>query len=79
MPILDPVPDRVLAYRRQVGERIRKAREDAHLSQEALGSRVDLSRNTVSNIELGKHSPRLDSIAIIAETLDVPLLDLLRP
>lgn len=77
MPVLEPVPDRILAYRRAVGERIRRARDRAGITQEALGKQVDLARNTISNIELGRHSPRLDSLAMIAEALGVTVHDLL--
>lgn len=77
MPSLDPVPAHVLARRRQIGKRIRDARIRADLTQERLGHAVDLSRGTIGNIELGTHSPRLDSLLMIADAVRVPLRDLI--
>lgn len=73
MPSQDPVPEHVIAYRRAVGERIRIAREAAHLTQEQLAERTDLARNTVGNVELGHFSPRLDSLVMIAVAVRVPV------
>lgn len=78
MPSLDPVPDHVLARRRRIGKKIRDARLYADLTQERLGEMVDLSRNTIVNIETGVHSPRLDSLLMIADAVRVPLDELVR-
>lgn len=73
MPVLDPVPEHVVAYRRAVGERIRQARRAAGLTQEQLAEHTDLSRNTIGNTERGTYSPRLDSLAMIATAVRVPV------
>jgi transcriptional regulator with XRE-family HTH domain len=73
VPVLDPVPEPVVAYRRAVGERIRTARRAAGLTQEQLAERTDLSRNTIGNTERGNYSPRLDSLAMIAAAVRVPV------
>lgn len=78
MPSQDPVPDFVLHQRREIGKRIRDARLAADLTQERLGQMVDLSRNTIGNIELGLHSPLLDTLLLIAAAVRVPLADLAR-
>lgn len=78
MPSLDPVPESVIARRRRIGLRIRDARLAADLTQERLAELVDLGRNTVGNIELGLHSPRLDSLLMIADAVRVPLHELIR-
>lgn len=78
MPSLDPVPADILARRRRIGLRIRDARLRADLTQERLGELVDLSRNTIGNIELGNFSPRLDSLLMIADAVRVPLGHLVR-
>jgi transcriptional regulator with XRE-family HTH domain len=64
--------------RRRIGKRIRDARLHADLTQERLGELVDLSRNTIVNIETGVHSPRLDSLLMIADAVRVPLDELIR-
>lgn len=72
MPPRDPLPDWLLAQRRQVGARIRDARIQANLTQEALAERVGVERRTIVRIELGITSPPLDRILAIARALGVP-------
>lgn len=78
MPSLDPVPDHVIARRRRIGRRIRDARIDADLTQERLAQLVDMTRNSIVNIETGVHSPRLDSLLMIADAVGVPLWQLVQ-
>jgi len=77
-PSLDPVPDHVLARRRQVGIRIRDARLHANLTQEHLAELTDMTRNSIINIEFGHFSPRLDTLLMIADAVRTPLSDLVR-
>lgn len=74
----DPPPDWVLARRKAVGDQIREARIHANLTQERLGERSDLDRQTINRIEQGHASPYLDNLIRIADALDVPLADLVR-
>ncbi|MEU9557959.1 helix-turn-helix domain-containing protein [Streptomyces fumanus] len=74
----DPLPDWVLARRRQIGDRIRAARTDRKISQETLGERTGLDRKTINRIEQGAHSTLLDHLLLIADALGVPLADLVR-
>ncbi len=46
--------------------RLRKLREDAGLSQGQLGDALNVSRQTVNAIEVGKYLPRLDLAIQIA-------------
>lgn len=47
------------------GQLLRRAREDAHLSQEALAEKVGLSRKTVQTIEAAKGRPKIkDEVAV---------------
>ncbi|HEY8830661.1 MAG TPA: helix-turn-helix transcriptional regulator, partial [Candidatus Limnocylindria bacterium] len=55
----------------QIGERIRKARTDAGLSQAALGA-PHFTRAYVSAIELGKVRPAMKSLEFMAEKLGKP-------
>lgn len=59
-----------------LGHRIKKLRKERGLSQEQLAERIDKSVDTVSNIERGKFSPRLDTALELAEALDVEVFEL---
>ncbi|GAA3374762.1 helix-turn-helix domain-containing protein [Streptomyces racemochromogenes] len=68
----------MLARRRQVGNTIRRARQDADVTQEELALRAGIDRQTLNRIEQGHASPRLDSLILIADALGVPLARLMR-
>src|ERR1041384_3488995 len=55
----------------QIGERIRKARSDAGLSQAQLGA-PHFTRAYVSAIELGKVRPAMKSLEFMADKLGKP-------
>lgn len=74
----DPLPDRVLTRRRQIGDRIRSARLERKLSQEKLGEAAGLDRKTINRIEQGTHATLIDHLVLVADALDVPLADLVR-
>lgn len=71
-------PDRVIARRRAVGERIRSMRLRAGLTQEAVSLRSGISLASYNRIEQGHASPMLDSLIRIADAIGVPLADLVR-
>jgi transcriptional regulator with XRE-family HTH domain len=54
-----------------LGQKLRKARQTAGLSQEELGFRAKVSRNYVSMVELGQASPTLDTLIRLCHALDV--------
>lgn len=58
---------------RKLGNRIRRLRADAGLSQAALAERAGLAVDAVSRIERGTRSPRLDSLVKLALGLGQPL------
>ena len=60
-----------------LGDRLRKAREDAGLSQSELAAAVLVSRTTVSNAEVGARVPMRGTLKAWAEVTDVPLAWLL--
>ena len=74
----DPLPERVIARRRQVGNNVRAAREAKGLSQEKLGELSDLDRKTINRIEQATHGTSIDHLQLIADALDVPLAELVR-
>ncbi|MFE7094599.1 helix-turn-helix domain-containing protein [Streptomyces erythrochromogenes] len=73
----DP-PAWVLTRRQVIGARIRAARTDADLTQEALGERVGIDNKTVHRIEYAISDPTLTVLLGIAKATGVPLADLVR-
>jgi transcriptional regulator with XRE-family HTH domain len=65
-------------FNEELGRRIRTARE-GKLTQEALGSRIGLSRTAVTNIECGRQRLLVDQLVDIAAAIGVPPSDLLPP
>ena len=60
-----------------LGARIRLARNDTGLSQEAFAEKISTSRRHVMRIERGQHRPTAPMLARIAEVTGVPVSDLL--
>ena len=64
---------------RQLGQRIRELRlhrRTGRMTQEDLAERADISVSFLSMIERGERSPHLETLASIAQALDVPMADL---
>ena len=60
-------------------ERMRRARQDAGLSQEELARRIEASRQTVNMIERGDYNPSLHLCISICRTLGKTLDELFWP
>ena len=60
-----------------VGKNIKRYREEKALTQEALGERLHVTRQAVSNWENGKNQPDLDMLEALAQALDLELTDLI--
>ena len=60
----------------QLGIRIRELRKLKGVSQLELAYDMDMSMNTISGIELGKISPKIETIKKIADKLGVELSEL---
>ena len=54
-----------------LGTRIRKAREQAHISQAELARRIGISKQAMNAIEGGATDPRASRIVAIAQELGV--------
>jgi transcriptional regulator with XRE-family HTH domain len=67
------------ALKRTFGRRVQALRERAGLTQENLADRIGRSVDTVSNIERGANSTRVETAARIAEALGVELRELFEP
>ena len=60
-------------FDRRLGERIRRARMEAGLSQEELAERVGSSQDAVSNYERGTRKISLDVLVAIAKSVNKPM------
>ena len=56
-----------------IGNRIRKCRKSAKLTQRQLADITEISESHISRIERGIHNPHFDMIIKIAKVLDVPV------
>ena len=64
--------------RERLGERLRSARTDAGLLQQALAIKLGVSRASVASIEAGKQSITVEQLIRIANLLGTHPADLLR-
>jgi transcriptional regulator with XRE-family HTH domain len=72
MPAPPPDP------RSTFGANLRSAREQAGLTQEALGHRADFHPTEVNRIENGRRNPGLLTIVKLAKALGVPSGELMK-
>lgn len=54
-----------------LGQELRKARQEANLTQEKLSFEADLDRTYISQLENDKKSPTLDALFRICDALGV--------
>lgn len=63
-------------FKRLFGLRVQTFRRQQKLTQEALAEKIDRSVDTVSNLERGVSSTRIETAFRLAEALNVNILDL---
>jgi transcriptional regulator with XRE-family HTH domain len=61
----------------QIGSRIKMMRKSKGISQKEMASLCDIPVTTYSNYENNNREPSVDNLEKIANTLEVPLVDLL--
>jgi transcriptional regulator with XRE-family HTH domain len=61
----------------ELGARVRRAREDASLSQEDLAKSIGVSRSSIANIETGRQPIYVEALVRVAEVLKTPILKLI--
>ena len=66
----------IVSYK-TIGQNIRAARKDAGLTQEQIAERLRMSQLHFGRLERGERPASLEQIALIAQTLRVPLASLL--
>lgn len=57
--------------KKQIGERIRQARENLGLTQEQLAARIDKSQDAISSYEKGTRGIQIAELPQLAEALEV--------
>lgn len=62
---------------RLVGVNVRRRREELRLTQSDVARAADVNQTYLSDIENGKRSPNLSTVARLADALDVQPADLL--
>lgn len=60
-----------------LGDKIFDLRKKSGFSQEQLGEKVDVTRQTISNWELGETLPNPEQLKLLSKTLNVSIDDLL--
>ena len=60
-----------------LGENILKLRKSKGLSQEQLGEKVQVTRQTISNWELGETSPNPEQLKLLSKALNISIDELL--
>ena len=68
-----------LSAREIFAKNLRQKRRLKDISQEALALQAGLSRTYISEVERGVRNISIDNMGLLAETLDVPLRDLVDP
>ncbi|MCF6433720.1 helix-turn-helix transcriptional regulator [Leisingera sp. MMG026] len=68
-----------MAIRRLVGRNLKRFREEAGFSQEALAFECGLHRTYVSGVERGVRNPTIVVLEKLAEPLGIPSWRLLMP
>lgn len=61
----------------KLGENILKLRKECKLSQEQLSEKVNVTRQTISNWELGETSPNPEQLKLLSKALNVSVDKLL--
>ena len=62
---------------KNLGEKILKLRKKISISQEQLGEQVGVTRQTISNWELGETSPNPEQLKLLSKALNVSIDELL--
>lgn len=66
-------------FYKRLGQRIREARTRSGLTQQDLAAKVDLTRTSVTNIELGRQKLLVHALVEMADALQITTDQLLPP
>lgn len=59
-----------------LGDKIKKLREEKNLSQQDLADMADVAKSTIQRIEKGKYNPSIILLRKIAESLEFKIVSL---
>lgn len=62
-----------MQYLDQFSATVRTTRQEKNLSQQALASKLNMSKRTILDLENGRSSPRAETAFLIASELDISL------
>ncbi|MCM1010077.1 MAG: helix-turn-helix domain-containing protein [Fusobacterium sp.] len=62
--------------KRELGEKIRRARKSRGLTQEELAEKIDISSRNLSNIEVGANFPKSETLEKILKALNITTQEL---
>ena len=62
----------------QVGNQIKKYRDQLHLSQEQLAEKIYVTRQTISNWETNKSYPDIHSLVLLSQIFNVSIDQLVK-
>lgn len=65
-----PAQKKESEFRKRFGARLRELRKERDLTQDQLAERVDISRESIKNIEKGKHGPLFETLENLINGLD---------
>lgn len=58
---------------KEIGKKIKELRKSKGLTQDEVAAKVDITRSTISNYEIGRRTPHLKDLQKIADTFGVGL------
>lgn len=67
----------IQAFYVDLGQRIKRGRQQVPVSQADLASKLGLTRTSIANVEAGRQRPAAHQVAMLAQILEVPIEDLL--
>ncbi|MDA2937395.1 helix-turn-helix domain-containing protein, partial [Acidobacteria bacterium AH-259-A15] len=62
---------------KNIGQRIKEARTQRKVSQERLAEISNLSATYIGRLERGEKTPSLETLIVLAQSMDVSVFDLL--
>lgn len=62
-----------------IGVNFATLRREKNLTQEKISELTEISQQYLSDLERGKRNPTIKTLQKIADALNVPLLDLMKP
>ena len=56
-----------------IGDQIKQKRKELNMTQEDLAKQLNVSRSTISNWEINRNYPDINSIVSLSTILEIPL------